>query len=130
MIFSRERAVAGAGADETQASAPAPRLLLPFSGFKRIPNLEDRSVTESKSVSRGVLWLIVACAAAILMALAHLSATLINQRIDTLDRRGVQNQERIVALETKYSVIEVQLKQNSKDHEQIIDLLKEHMGRR
>lgn len=87
-------------------------------------------MTESRSVSRGVLWLVVVCASAVLMALAQLSATLINQRIDTLDRRGVANQERIAALEAKYAVIEIQLQQNSTDHGQIIDLLKEHMGRR
>jgi hypothetical protein len=103
-----------------------------FPSFVKIQPIQEShnmSVPESKSVPRGVIWIIVIIAATILVALANLSASLINQRFDTLDKRGMSNQERIAALESKYAVIETRMNQNTADHAQIMELLKEVRSR-
>lgn len=75
---------------------------------------------ESKSIPRGVLWLVLGVAFITISAMANLAATLVNQRIDALDKRGSVNQDRIAVLEAKYSSIDAK-------QDYTIELLKRHM---
>lgn len=87
------------------------------------------SIPETKSVSRGVLWMVIVISSVLLMSIGNLAAQLMSQRIDVLDKRGVENQVRITILERQYAVIDSKLLDISKSQEQSINLLREHMAK-
>ena len=76
---------------------------------------------ETKTVSRGVLWLVVCLSGFIILALTSVSASTISNWALMVDKRGLENMARITALENKYSSIEAKL-------DSIQELLRSHMN--
>ena len=71
----------------------------------------------------------LAIAGVLIMALSSLAATLVNQRVEGLDKRGLDNQARIRVLEKIVVESRAEQRYNTELLEGLRDQLKEHMAR-
>jgi len=85
------------------------------------------SIPESKSVTRGTLWLVLVACGVLIAALARVSTSGIEAWAKTVEDRGIENQRRITALERQYAAIEEQLKASADRQTDMLELLREHM---
>ena len=87
----------------------------------------DESVDESKSVTRGTLWLIISMCSCLIMALGSIAASGAASWARTIEDRGIQNERRISSLEASYSAINAKLDASTERQKDVLELLRQHM---
>jgi hypothetical protein len=91
-------------------------------------NTEEESMApESKSVSRGVLWLIIAMCASLIMALGTVASSGAAAWARTVEDRGIQNERRISTLEAKFSAMDAKLDSSADRQREVLVLLRQHI---
>ena len=85
------------------------------------------SMTESRSVTRGTLWLIIAVCVALMGGLTTIAITGAAAWARTVEDRGVDNAKRITVLEAKISGMDAKLDAAAERQKDLLDLLREHM---
>lgn len=82
-------------------------------------------VAETKTVPRGVLWMVVGLAGTLIVGLISLLLVVTGHWADTVDKRGLENQVRITVLEREFSSLAQEMKTNSQDHKELKELLRQ-----
>jgi hypothetical protein len=85
------------------------------------------TIEESRTISRGNMWLIITVLVTLLIAVCTLSVSGVQAWARTIEDRGIDNQRRITALERQYAAIDEQLRASAARQSDILELLREHM---
>jgi hypothetical protein len=86
-------------------------------------------MNEPRTVSRGVLWLVICVGGFIILALTSVASATVSNWALMVDKRGLENQARITVLEAKFSSIETKLDLVVKSLDENKALLMQHMDR-
>ena len=84
-------------------------------------------MTESRSVTRGTLWLLIAVCSALLIGLATIVGSGAEAWARTVEERGLENQRRITLLEARFAAMDEKLDSSAQRQKDMLDLLREHM---
>lgn len=87
------------------------------------------STSESRTVPRGVLWMVVTIAGVIIITLATVTASVVSNWALMVDKRGLDNQQRITSIETNMSGIKSQLNSIERIAEDNKALLLQHIDK-
>jgi hypothetical protein len=86
------------------------------------------TTSETKTVSRGTLWLVLYVCAALLTTTVAMSASMVRSWASTVEQRGVDNQKRMGDLEQRWAVVQERLRENAEMDKTILELLREHIA--
>lgn len=84
-------------------------------------------IAESRTITRGTLWLIVTVLVALLLGTISITMSTVRSWAATIEVRGISNEMRIGKLETQFLVIETELRYGREKQEEMLRLLREHM---
>ena len=86
------------------------------------------NIAESKTITRGTLWLVITFCVVLILGLCSASASAVIAWAHTIDERGLENQRRITVLETKFAAMDQKLDSAAERQRDMLELLRSHMG--